>query len=76
MNKEEKYTIALASLSILLFIAIVVIFISFKIMEDLNYMIDVHKNTIGVCNVDLKQVQKENEELRADLEKRCEKQDK
>lgn len=64
MNKEEKYTIALASLTILLFIAIVVIFISFKIMEDLNYMIDMHKNTIGVCNVDLKQVQKENEELR------------
>ena len=64
MNKEEKYTIALASLSILLFIAIVAIFISFKIIEDLNYMIDVHKNTIGVCNVDLKQVQKENEELR------------
>lgn len=64
MTKEEKYTIALASLSILLFIAIVIIFISFKIMEDLNYMIDVHKNTIGVCNVDLKQVQKENEELR------------
>ena len=67
MNKEEKYTIALASLSILLFIAIVVIFISFKIMEDLNYMIDVHKNTIGVCNVDLKQAQKENEILRRKL---------
>lgn len=64
MNKEEKYTIALASLTILLFIAIIIIFINFKIMEDLNYMIDMHKNTIGVCNTDLKQIQKENEELR------------
>lgn len=64
MNKEEKYTVALASLTILLFIAIIIIFINFKIMEDLNYMIDMHKNTIGVCNTDLKQVQEENEELR------------
>lgn len=64
MNKEEKYTIALAILTILLFIAIIIIFINLKIIEDLDYTIDMHKNTIGVCNVDLKQVQKENEELR------------
>lgn len=67
MSKEEKYTIALASLTMLLIIAIIIIFINFKIMEDLNYMIDMHKNTIGVCNTDLKQVQEENENLRKEL---------
>ncbi len=64
MNKEEKYTIALAILSILLFISIVIIGVLTVLCTDLRDTANIYKNTIGVCKIDLEEVQKENEELR------------
>lgn len=64
METEDKYTIAIGILSILLFISVMIIIIGIKIIKDLDYTIEMHKNTIGVCNIDLKQVQEENEDLR------------
>lgn len=66
-NEDEKnigYTIAIIILSTISIIMFMIIIIGIRVINDLNGVIDMHKNTIGVCNVDLKHVQKENEELR------------
>lgn len=68
MEKNDKYIIAITVLSILFIISVMIIIIGVRVIDDLNSTIDMHKNTIGVCNVDLKQVQKENENLRKRLE--------
>ena len=66
-NKDEQnvgYTIAIVILSFFIVIMLMIIAIGVRIIDDLNDTIDMHKNTIGVCNIDLEQVQKENEKLR------------
>lgn len=66
-NNEEKnigYSIAVTILSFIVVIMLMIIIIGIRIIDDLNSTIDMHKNTIGVCNIDLKQVQNENEKLR------------
>lgn len=68
MEKNDKYIIAITILSILLIISGMITVICVRIISDLNSTIDMHKNTIGVCNIDLEQVQKENEELRSRLD--------
>lgn len=66
-NNEEKnigYSIAVTILSFIVVIMLMIIIIGIRIIDDLNSTIDMQKNTISVCNIDLKQVQNENEELR------------
>ena len=72
---KDKYIIIITILSILLSISILIIIIGTRIIEDLNITIETHKNTIGVCNVDLRQVQNENEELRTQMIEECRKKD-
>lgn len=64
MEKNDKYIIAISLLSVLLIISITIIIIGVRVISDLNDTIGMHKNTIGVCNIDLEQTQLENEELR------------
>ena len=70
---KDKYIIIITILSILLAISILIIIIGTRIIEDLNITIETHKNTIGVCNIDLRQVQNENEELRTQMIEECKK---
>lgn len=67
MEKKDKYIISIITLSILLVISIMIIIIGVRIIDDLSSIIEMHKNTISVCNMDLEQVQSENEELRGKL---------
>ena len=67
MNKEDKYQLGLVLLGLLNIILLGIIGIMCIVINDLNSTIDMHKNTIGVCNIDLKQIQNENEELRERL---------
>lgn len=71
---KDKYIIAITTLSILLLISVIIIGILGAIATDLRDTVNMYKNTIGVCRIDLEEVQNENKELREDLEKRCEKQ--
>ena len=66
-KNNDGYIITITILSAIAIILFMVIIIGIRIIDDLNGVIDMHKNTIGVCNIDLKQVQKENEELREKL---------
>lgn len=68
-NKKDKYIIAITTLSLLTIIFLMTTIIGIIIINNLNNIIDMHKNTIGTCNIDLEQVQKENESLRKRLEK-------
>ena len=66
-NNEEKntsYAIAITILSFLVVLLLVIIVIGIRIISDLNDTIEMHKNTIKVCKIDLEQIQIENEELR------------
>lgn len=71
-NKEEQnigYTIAVTILSFIIVTMFMIIIIGIRIIDDLNSTIDMHKNTINICTMDLEQVQKENEDLRSKIEK-------
>ena len=51
-----------------MFISVIIIGILGAIATDLRDTANMYKNTIGVCRIDLEEVQKENEELRKRLE--------
>lgn len=64
MKTNDKYIITITILAAIVIILFMVIIIGIRIIDDLNAVIDMHKNTIEVCNMDLEQVQEENESLR------------
>lgn len=64
MSKNDKYVVAITILSILFIISVMVVIICVKIIDDLNGVIDMHKNTINVCRIDLEHTQIENDDLR------------
>lgn len=64
MKKKDKYIISIVLLSLALMISIIIICLGIVIINDLNDTIERHKNTIGVCTIDLKQVQEENDDMR------------
>lgn len=70
MNKEDKLVITIVILGILYLISIITIIVLVTICNDLKDTTDMYKNTIGVCNIDLKQVQNENEKLREQINER------
>ena len=67
METEEKYIISIGVLAILLIINFIIICMLVGMATDLRDKVQMQENTIGVCNIDLEEVQKENEELRKEL---------
>ena len=68
-NKDDKYITIISVLVALLIVNTLALIISIVIAIDLRDTVEMHKNSLDVCRVDLEEVRKENEELRKEIEK-------
>lgn len=68
VNKDDKYITIISVLVTLLIVSTLALVISIVIAIDLRDTVEMHKNSLDVCRVDLGEVQEENEELRKEIE--------
>jgi peptidoglycan hydrolase CwlO-like protein len=68
MEKNDKYITMIAVLITLLIFNIVAFIISIVIATDLRDTVQRYTNSLDVCRIDLEEIQKENEELREEIE--------